>query len=655
MIATKKLQRQQLMKCFHTDQGSLATDINKRSIKIHCNTALLLFSVCAVCTITATAQENDAKVYISATALPVTAAAATQDVTMIGREELAAMGDISVSEVLARQTGIVVDRSPRSGGFGSLFLRGADPSHVVILVDYIRQNDPLSSRGSAVDLNTLTTADIERIEIVRGNASVVHAEAIAGLIHIFTRRTPNQGSISLGAGGNHLRSAQASYAGNNFSGSISDREEGDSTLGFNRTRSVNGAWQQSLERNGYVSLTARHNDSLNLAFPDDSGGELYAVRRNLESRRADSTQASGRLAINTEQMGRVEMQLSTLKRNGEENTPGVASGKRDPAGLPAIRTLTDYQRHELQGLWLLSVSQEMQVTLGLQHQREQGSMDSLINFGRFSLPAKFELQRNTSSVFGEANYQWGLWTAQAGLRYEIVEHGDTFTNPAFSLKRRIADTQAHWGFSFSQGSKQPSFYALGHPLVGNPDLRSERTTQREIYYASDERSSWPTRISIFSASYPDLIDFDAGPPPRLLNRAKIEAQGVEWRTRHNFGNDWRLQLEGTMMRVRDQDGIASLRFRPENQLGAQLSIPLGERRDLSIHSSYLSRRLDSSIPTGDRWLDARHTVDVSLRMPAGNKAWLNFAIDNVFNNRAEESMGTPMAARRLRAAINWTL
>ena len=345
------------------------------------------------------AESSLREVTVSSSALPVTAAAASQHVTVLTRADLEALGGLSVAEVLARQAGIVVDRSPRSGGFGSLYLRGADPSHVVVLVDHVRQNDPLSSRGSAVDLNTLSTGDVERIEIVRGNVSVVHAEALAGLVHIFTRSTPGAGHAGLSAGGAGLRAAQAGYSGGALRGSISHREDGDKASGFNRTRSVNGAWEQALDRGGSLAVTARLAESLNLAFPDDSGGQQFALRRQLDERRA-------------------ELQASTLSRDGKETTPGVAPGMRDPAGLPAMATQTDYRRHEFQGLWLPPTGSDLLVTLGLQHQRESGHLASRLNFGAFTMPADFSLERNVTSAMAEARYQWHAWTFQGGLRHE---------------------------------------------------------------------------------------------------------------------------------------------------------------------------------------------------------------------------------------------
>ncbi|MGE3349504.1 MAG: TonB-dependent receptor plug domain-containing protein [Ramlibacter sp.] len=596
-------------------------------------------------------------VQISASSLPVTAAAASQHVTVLTRDELAALGGMSVAQVLARQAGVVVDRSPRSGGYGSIYLRGADPSHVVVLIDHVRQNDPLSSRGSAVDLNTLSTGDVERIEIVRGNVSVVHGQALAGLIHIFTRRAAGTGYAGVASGGSRLRSAQAGFAGQQLRGSVSHREEGDTSQGFNRTQSVNGAWEQTLERRGSVTLAARLSSSLNLAFPDDSGGPQLAVRRTLESRNANAHQLSARGVFNTVDSGQVALQATTLSRDGDEATPGVAPGLRDPAGLPAMNTQTRYRRHELQALWMPPVGQDWLVTLGLQHQQESGALDSRLQFGGFALPASFSQRRRTTSLMAEARYQWGDWALQGGLRHESRSDGGPSTHPMLSVQRTLG-RWGEWGASLSRAAKAPSFYALGHPLVGNPQLRTERATHRELYYASPAESAWPTRITLFSARYRDLIDFDAGPPPQLVNRARINADGLEWRTGRTWANGWQLQLDGAWMRVRDPSGTTTLRQRPHSQWSARLSLPWGPRRELTVLARHTGRRLDSSIPTGDQWLPAANTLDVLARMPLGvamGRPMATLAVDNLTNSRSAETIGTPVAGRRLRLGLDWTL
>src|SRR5690606_2559355 len=185
-------------------------------------------------------------VRVTATMLPATAGDAVQSVTVLGPDQLAPWRGRSLAEVLAAQAGLVVDRGARGGGFGALFLRGADPSHVVVLVDGVRQNDPLSSRGSAVDLNTLSLERIERIEIVRGSASVAHAEAIAGVVHLHTGRGANGARAGVTAGGDGLRAIHAGLSGAGWNLAASDREDGDGRVGVQGVRTFDAAWEGGL-------------------------------------------------------------------------------------------------------------------------------------------------------------------------------------------------------------------------------------------------------------------------------------------------------------------------------------------------------------------------------------------------------------------------
>ncbi len=655
-------------------QGNDAVDSNRHGIHVWTpavsNLTTSMFAICiaALPAISAAAEpradsgRNDPiqtldEERITANAVPTTAAAASQHVTVLRRAELDAFRGQSVADILSRQAGVVIDRSARSGGFGSLYLRGADPSHVVVLIDHVRQNDPLSSRGSAVDLNTLSTDDIERIEIVRGNASVVNVEAMAGLIHIFTRRAAPGASAGGSVGGDALRGGQASWSGAGLRVSATQRDDSGDAGAFNRTRAANAGWEHDIDNVLSLRAAVRFSDSDNRGFPDDSGGARYALVRDLESRRSDSRQFSVRGEFRPA-AGTLEIQLATMSRDGDESSPGVAPGLRDPIGLPSITARTDYRRDEVLAAWRMALGESTLFTAGVQHQRELGRFDSVIDFGAFLLPAAFELRRETSSAFAEARWQRGDWTVQGGARYERPTHGqnnsggEATTHPMLSLQRSLGDGRGQWGASIARSSKLPSFYALGHPLVGNALLAPERALHRELYYANAADAAWPTRITLFSARYRNLIDFDAGPPPQLVNRARIEADGLEWRSGHRFGNDWRLQLDGTWMRVRDPDGGATLRHRPRLQAGAQLGLPIGEGRELSLMVRHLGRRFDSSIPTGDRWLRASTVLDLALRQRWGPVQYV-LALDNATDARAEESIGSEMPGRRLRLSLQW--
>lgn len=602
-------------------------------------------------------------VHVTALSAQTTALSATPRVSVLQGEELAALRGQSLAEVLMRQAGIVIDRGARSGGYGALYLRGADPSHVVVLIDHVRQNDPLSSRGSSVDLNTLSLDDIERIEIVRGNASVVHAEAIAGLVHLFTR----SGRSGAGAtvGGDTLRGAHAFIADRGWRGGASDRKDSDDAGGSHHLRSAHVGWEHQSPAPLSLRATTRYADSELQGFPDDSGGPVFARLRDLQTRsnqtRQQSLQGGYRASV-----GVFDVQIARISRSGRDLSPRVAPGLRDPFGLPALNTHSEYRRDELQAGWRTTSGPGWSTGLGLHHQRERGQSDGHIDFGAFALPTEFALERRSDSVFAETRWTNARWLVQGGLRRERIRDETTHVSPDEHFEKHHDDTThfqlsaqftlpsqlGQWGAALGQGSKAPSFYALGHPLVGNPVLLRERARQHELYYTRSAGSDGSMRLALFGARYRDLIDFDSGPPPQLVNREHIETRGIEWQSERRLRQDWRLRFDGSWMRVRTGNDTAPLRYRPRLQAGLGLRIPLNAERELMLGARHLGRRFDSSIPTGDRWLSASTLFDVGLRQRLGAVDMV-LAVDNLGNARDEEAIGVRVPGRRLRLALQW--
>jgi vitamin B12 transporter len=220
------------------------------------------------------------------------------------------------------------------------------------------------------------------------------------------------------------------------------------------------------------------------------------------------------------------------------------------------------------------------------------------------------------------------------------------------VQYRLPSDRGYVGGALSSASKLPSFYALGHPLVGNTALRPEHSRQREIYYASSEDTAWKTRATLFAARYRDLVDFDPGPPPRLVNRTRIESNGLELSVRRTWSPRLSGALQTTVMDLRDLDNGPPLRLRPKRQASAMLDsqMPLGWRMQAAV--VYVGSRHDSSIPTGEMRLGGYAELDLAFQKSGKN--WTAVvAVDNVLDRKAEEIVGTAIGARRLRVGMRW--
>ena len=108
-------------------------------------------------------------IVVSATRVPIGRDAAPASVTVLQGDALRARGIATVGDALATVPGLAVVQSGSYGATTALFARGGESDYVKVLVDGV----PLNSPGGAFDFATLTTDNLDRIEIVRGPASVV--------------------------------------------------------------------------------------------------------------------------------------------------------------------------------------------------------------------------------------------------------------------------------------------------------------------------------------------------------------------------------------------------------------------------------------------------------------------------------------------------
>lgn len=204
------------------------------------------------------------------------------DVSVITREEIAAAAQSSLPELLARQPGIEFDANGGAGSSMSLYIRGTNSEHALILIDGMRINT--ASKGLA-SLSMIPLAQIERIEILRGPASSLYgADAIGGVVHIFTRRGGGPAAFNAEAG-------YGSYDTSRLSAGFSGEHQGwryglqvaaSETAGFSNRKGYNpdrdGFREQSFSGNLAYRIDADNEVGLN-AFGSDGRNDYDGGRK----------------------------------------------------------------------------------------------------------------------------------------------------------------------------------------------------------------------------------------------------------------------------------------------------------------------------------------------------------------------------------------
>ncbi|MBI1808865.1 MAG: TonB-dependent receptor, partial [Gemmatimonadetes bacterium] len=155
----------------------------------HSIVTILAFAVSIVAPARALAQATShdtlGAVVVTATREPVASAVPTATTTVLRGDDLRAAGITRVADALRLVPGASVVGSGSVGSQTSLFLRGGNSDYVRVLIDGV----PVNDAGGGFDFSTLTTANIDRIEVLRGPASVLYgSDAVTGVIQLFTRQ-----------------------------------------------------------------------------------------------------------------------------------------------------------------------------------------------------------------------------------------------------------------------------------------------------------------------------------------------------------------------------------------------------------------------------------------------------------------------------------
>ncbi len=609
-----------------------------------------------------------AEIIIAGSRVATDPAAVGANVTVLTREDFDVEKPAKLADLLRRVAGVHVDQVGGRGGTGSLYLRGADPNYTLVLVDGVRVNDPTNARGGSFDFAAFDVADIERVEIARGPYSAVYGgDALAGVVNIVTRRMAReQTTVALDAYGGAYDTREISLSaagplaggGGNWSLGASDSNEGEVVRGNHfEGRRISGSFDTGLGDAVSLFVTGRHARTERAGFPDDSGGYGFAALRDTEHRDADESVFGAGLTARAGD-ATFGLTLGFFDRADGIDSPGIAPGVRDPFGVPPSVVDTDLTRYSATLTGTQRLGEFVTLAYGADWLREEGTSDGELDFGGgFVLPTSFALTRTSWAPFAEMRLETrsGL-SAQAGVRVDQPDGESSVTSPRMRVAYELAGTGITLASAWGKAFKLPSLYALGHPLVGNPQLLPERGESQELEVSQtllDGRARWSA--TWFDGEFRNAIDFDSGPPPMLVNRNRVNTRGFELAARLAIDDAWRLDASVTNTKSRIASSGNQLRNRPEWQAGVGLHWNPLPALGLSAAATHVGPALDSSIATGDVQLGSYTRMDVSAAWQVSPRFETYLAIENLTDERYQEFVGHEARGIMPRAGVRLSL
>src|SRR6202166_1060450 len=213
-----------------------------------------------------TLERLSSSVVVTAQAQPALLEQATAPVTIISREEIDVRQSVDLTSALLFVPGVAIGRTGAEGGTASVFLNGGNSNFTKVLVD----GTPINPPGSAVDFSSLTTENIDKVEIVRGAESAIYgSDAVSGVIQLFTHRGDTRipafsgysegGNFSSGRGGADLSGILGKFDYSGAAAYFQTDGQGPNDYFVNRT--LSGNFGYSFSDTNQLHLLLRNNTS----------------------------------------------------------------------------------------------------------------------------------------------------------------------------------------------------------------------------------------------------------------------------------------------------------------------------------------------------------------------------------------------------------
>jgi vitamin B12 transporter len=565
-------------------------------------------------------------VVVTATRTEVPTDLVLSSVELISGAELLRYPAADLGDTLRLRAGVEVARLGGPGQQTSLFLRGTDSNHVLVLVDGLRINP--GTIGSAA-IQNIAPELIERVEIVKGPRSTLYgSDALGGVINVITRRATTGGSVQAGFGRFDTRTASlsagiggergdASFGASWLDSAGFPTRSGDPTDRGFENRSFTAAARTDFGkielglRAWHASGTSEYSDFFVTPVDQDFENSALALRAEL----APTAAWTSRLTLGHA--------VDQLEQNQSQDF------------LDTSRYTLDWQND-------IALSERQTLSTGLIWQEEDADAESFgLAYEARTTLRQFYLQ--DQAAFGPHRLLLaGAWTDHetfGGHATWNAEYGFAFG------ERALLTLAAGTAFRAPDATDR---YGFG----GNPALEPEESESVELSYRQRLGERQSVSLTLFRNEIAELIQFVVTDfetfegENRNVERARIEGVEAAWRY---DGEAWAARLGLTLQDPRDTATDARLLRRARENLTFALSRQL-RGHELALDLLYAGDRQDFGFPEPVTMSDY-FLANLSARLALGSRWTMLARMENLLDEDYELASGFNTMGRSLFVAL----
>ncbi|GJL35811.1 Vitamin B12 transporter BtuB precursor [Phytobacter ursingii] len=578
---------------------------------------------------------------------PVNTVLAPTDV--VTREDIQRWQSKDLNDVMRRLPGVDIAQYGGIGQSSSLFVRGTEARHVLVLIDGV----PMARAGigNAIDIGQIPVSLVQRIEYIRGPRSAVYGSgAIGGVVNIITMSDDERAQINAGMGSNSYQ---------NYDGAINQRF-GDTMVtaagAYQTTKGFNvqpdSTYADDSDRDGYRNklfwggVQHKFNDSVSGFFRG------YGYSSN-----TDYDQGSGGYAGGGDESQNYTQSWDT----GLNYHSGIYSSQL----IANYQHLKNYNYNAQDGRYAASASldnmEQRYIQWGNNVEVGHGSVSGGVDWKQEKLQSSGTsstdiYKRDTTGLYLTGQQQIDKVTLEASGREDHDEqfgwHGTWQTAAGWEFVDDYRVTLSY-GTGFLAPSLGQQFGAERFGIASNPNLKPEESKQWE---AGLEGLTGPVdwRLSTYRYEINNLIDYDNN---AYYNVKSATIKGLEWTGNVTTGPvDHHLTLQ--YIDPRDDETNKVLARRAKQQVKYELT---GQINDLgwNVAYQYMGQRYDNAY---DATTYTSHTVklggvsvwDIGLSYPMTSHLTVRGKIANLFDKDYETAYGYQTAGREYTLSGSYT-
>ncbi|EIT71733.1 MULTISPECIES: TonB-dependent receptor domain-containing protein [Hydrocarboniphaga] len=571
-----------------------------------------------------------APVVVTATGNPTPASEVLAPLLVISRDEIERSQAGDLAELLRFYAGIELGRNGGPGQATSVFIRGGESNHTLVLIDGVRVN-PATSGGAA--LQNIAPDSIERIEIVKGpRATLYGSDAIGGVINVITRAADASGSsldASLRGGSFNTfdGSVRGAYAGERGSASLQVQHQ--NTDGFPALRGFD-------QDTGYERTSVNADGSLKLGAAT-IGAHLWDARGDVEYYGYDDN--FNRAVVSQDYRNQVAALDATLPLAENLSATIAANRAQDRIEQKQSADFVETVRSGVNAalVWSLGEAQRITGGAGFVHEKVEAlSFGSPIDQGRdittLRLQDELRYGRHSAVIAGSYSDYQGF-----GSRFDgTLDYGFDLT----SSTRLVAS--AATGFRAPDATDR---YGFG----GNPDLDPEKARNYELGLQQKLGENQRVDLRVFRSDVDDLINTvcDADFNCTAVNVEKYRNEGVEL-TYTLAWQQWSATLTGLVQDPEDRGTGEQLLRRAKQTAGLKLSRRLGIF-DAGVDVIGSAKREDF----GGVELGGYTLFNLTGGVRLGEHANLRLRVENLFDKDYQTAAGYDQPERSYYATLTF--